>query len=193
MHRLSESVIQFRENPRLRMGVWIIAVILLVYGYSLMTDYRTALEEVFRQEMQHNQRLQRIAEQQYWPEQAEQARARLVQLQAGLWRADSRGLAQADIQGRLNQQLRQLKLENIKYDVEAVKDVPGVRDVWQVSVALKGIVQRSQLIELLKQIELNDRLVVIRQLDIKRGNSGSRISMVITAYFLASQNAAKAS
>ncbi|MEA1889029.1 MAG: hypothetical protein U9N50_04515 [Pseudomonadota bacterium] len=187
--QISELFNQWRENPRLRFGVLIMIVIVAIYVFLFLEDIREKQEVEYQQEIERYQRMQAIAEQQYWPERAEQARSQRVQLQTGLWRAESQGLAQAALQSWLKRKLHKLKLDTIKYDVAAVKPVPGINYIWQVPAHLKGALQLEQLIELLSLIELNKDLVRIEQLEIHRSKTAFRLDMAIAAYSLAFEKA----
>ena len=187
--QITELFNQWRENPRLRFGVLIIIVVIAIYIFLSLEDIREKQEVEYNQEIERYQRMLVIAEQRFWPERAAQARSQRVQLQAGLWRAESPGLAQAALQSWLKQKLHKFKLDSIKYDVGAVKPVPGLNYIWQVPAHLKGVLQLEQLIDLLSLIELNKDLVRIEQLEIHRSKKAFRLDLAIAAYSLAFEKA----
>ena len=185
----SEIVSEWKQNPRLRIGGWLSIAIIAVYGLLLLGDVSEAMIVDYQQDLARLQRIQGVQQQDDWPDRAQQARAQLVQLQAGLWRAESRGLAQASIQSWMN---RQLKFEHVRHEVEPAKAVSLGGGLWKVTAELKGAIQRHELIELLKRLELNKQLLRVDQLDIKQSRNADRMSMIISAYFIVAESATTA-
>jgi hypothetical protein len=178
-----------QENIRLRMGAWLILAIVTFYALLLVDDYQDNMANDYQQVLKRYQRVQDIKEQGYWPERAAQARSTVVQLQSGMWQADSSALAQANIQTWLTQKIARHKIENLKQNVVPAKEVASMPGVWKVSAELKGAISRFQLIKLLRDIELNSKLLSVEQLEVKGNKDVQRLSMLVSAYFLVAQPA----
>jgi hypothetical protein len=103
---------ELRASPRLRLGLLAIAATLALYGLLEWHDHqeRRALE--LQRLQQQVQRLANRPAVDPWPGRLEEARAALESAEQLLWVNSSVGLAQAQFQDWLREQLRQANLQN---------------------------------------------------------------------------------
>ena len=177
---------QWRDTPRLRLGVVLITLILIGNGLLSLNDYRNHLIEDY--DLQHAKllKLHHIQQQTGWKEKAEQIKNLRMQYENSLWRAETRGLAQANVQTWLHEKLRQLQLTNLEVTGAKLQTQTAVPEVWQVVVEVKGTLYDSQLLDLLNQIEQNPKLMHIEQLQINRDLQDLlRINFQVSSYFQA--------
>ena len=185
MHDSWQAILlQWRQTPRLRIGVLIIYVILSSYIVILLQDHRDGLMDSYTKQQARLHKVRNISTQDQWSQRADEARAHRIRAEASLWSADSKGLAQATLQSWFTQKLGPADLANLAVDTELASEAPGVAGVWQVTAELKGPVSRQQLITLLKLLELSDKLITIQHLKLTRTRTGLALLIQLRAWFL---------
>jgi len=180
----SMLVREWRQNQRLRLAVWLMVGILLLYVSLLVSDWRTAVQEDYRRTAERLSRLEALTKQSEWTTRADASRALCVQLEGGLWKAEGRGMALAALQNWIYGLLKGSALDDSRVSVEPAIDVPGVEHVWQVAVRVEGALHMQKLAVLLHQIETHPQMTEIDGLEITAGTQG-RFALVLKAYFLA--------
>jgi hypothetical protein len=131
------------------------------------------------------ERLEALEQQAFWLEWVEAARARKLELENRLWRAESRGLAQAEFQSWFTRKLHALKLDQLQVDTEVAGETPEGSGLWQVAAEVKGSLSRRQLVDLLKTLELHENLIRIEHLQLKRAGEGLRVALKLSSFFQA--------
>ena len=90
-------------NARLRWGVWLIAGIVLFWCILVQSDRVAAVHGEYTAEAGRLAKARRLVERQDWHERLEAERGMRRGLEAALWEAKTEGLAQAKLQGALNE------------------------------------------------------------------------------------------
>ena len=180
---LQPLLLQWRQNPRLRLGGLLAWAILSGYGVLLLGDYRDQLGEDYARQQQRLGKMLELSKQTQWPERADEARVKLRTFEEMLWEAESKGLAQATVQSWFNRRLRKAGLQHLKIDTELADEVLGGKGMWQVTANLDGVLDRAQLVELLGLLELHDKLITIEQIKITRIRNGFRAILQVRAWF----------
>lgn len=98
---------ELRSNQRLRIGVVAILVILLAYGLLEWRDRQAVAVADYTRLLNQVARLGANMQPAQWQQRASEARGALDQARSQLWRNQSIGLAQAQVQDWLNGLLRQ--------------------------------------------------------------------------------------
>lgn len=176
---------ELHRNSRLRLGLWLIGLILAGYGLFALDDQRRASQAELEQAREHLAKIQTIARQQDWPNRAEAAAELRQTLEAKLWTATSKGLAQANFQAWLSEQTKQSGLVNTRLAVENTVPVPGRPSLWRVGARLEGDFRQPALDQLLLALAREPRLIQIERLEIRK-TTQSRFSLVVSGYFQAS-------
>jgi hypothetical protein len=89
---------QVRNNPRLRLGLWLVLGILWVSMLLSVSDWIAAASSRTRAAATDLDRLRSLAAQSGWEQRAEDARQQLSLLQSMTWTEPERGLAEAAMQ-----------------------------------------------------------------------------------------------
>ena len=181
---LQQLVVQWQQTPRLRFGVLIVCGTMALYLVLVLADYRDQSLTDARSELVRLNKVQGLSKQDYWLERAEQARAIRIRFESQLWKAESRGLAQASLQTWFTRSLGSLKLSALVLDTELAADVPGSPGLWQVTADLKGAISRAQLVNLLKLLEANERLITVEHLKLVVARKGLNMHLQLRAWFL---------
>ncbi|EDN65245.1 hypothetical protein BGP_6296 [Beggiatoa sp. PS] len=106
------------------------------------------------------------------------------QLEAQLWQAETKGLAQAVFQKWVNAQLTKIKIEGrINLKVKPAVEVKLINHLWQVTADLTANVEPHKLIALIAAVTKHPQLTVIERLNIQKIKDKTRFSLLITAYF----------
>ncbi len=180
---------ELRQNFRLRLGVWVILALTMSYVVLVLNDYRKHLQQDYQEALTRLHQLHLIAKQTQWSQRAKQAQELRGQLEARLWQANSKGLAQAMIQSWLQEEVYFARIEEPRSQVETAQVVPKHPQLWQVTAKLDGIFVPKRLQSLLSTIGQSRQLVIIERLDIRYSNT-SRFTLVFSAYFAATGSGA---
>ncbi|MBV8502050.1 MAG: hypothetical protein JO006_10050 [Paucibacter sp.] len=107
---------ELRSNPRLRVGMALVLVILVSYALMLWQDRQRLAAQRYRQLAIEQLRLSQQHSLQAWPQRASDAASLMPRYEAHLWHQASFGLAQAELQDWLRQALRAVSAQgaNVK-------------------------------------------------------------------------------
>lgn len=179
---LQAQLQQIQENPRLRLGLWAVLGIIVVYLLLVIADSRAATHEESRQLADRLARLARLSEEGNWTTRADEARGRLLDLEQRLWRTSSRGLAQAEFESWLLQQAEDAGFSRSRVDTESPVELEDAPGYWVVTSELQTLLDSDSLYRFLLLVEGNDKLVVVSQLQASdRGQT--RASMTLSGYY----------
>ena len=112
------------QQPRLRLGLWAVLLILALYLVLVVADHRQARTPELQRLADQHARLQQVLETADWTARADQARARRVALEGLLWRADSRGVARADFETWLRRSAGRHDLQRVRIEILGLDDLP---------------------------------------------------------------------
>ena len=174
---------QWRESAPLRLGSWLILFILIGYGLTLLSDYRSRLGEQYAEAEARIARLQGITQETEWPKRAQEANERRKVLEKQLWHAENHGLASAAMQSWLNEALRKSEIEEGRIQVKTAREVDGFAQLMQVRAQVKGVFEDGAIIDLIKDVETNHQLTVVESLDVMPGRRNI-FDLEIKAFFL---------
>jgi len=186
---------EFKVNPLLRLGLWVILGILWGYALLLLRDeVRLAADEHLAL-AKKVARAQALASQTEWEKRIAPAQALQVELESRLWRAGTLGLAQAAVQDWLSQAVQQAGLTRPATSVAAQEEVASEKSsteaqgkglatahLWKVSAKLSFDFSPQKFYTLMGRIYGTDKQVVVESLSI-RGAPAPRAEMLLSAYF----------
>ncbi len=183
---LAERVAQMRTewsgNPRLRIGVGLVAVILVIYLLMVLADLRTELHAQYQQRTLQLYKVQALAGKDEWLLREENARALNKALQAEIPSATTLGLAQAEAQTWMRQ-LMQAFGPKMTSESHAAAQVPGEPGLWRIPITIRGLVTVRQLQEMLRRVESSDRLIVVDNMTIAFIRDTPNVSLTVAAYY----------
>jgi len=186
MQAYSQLLLQWRENPRLRIGVALVAAILAGNVVLLLDDYRHALIEESTNQQTSLLKLRGIEKETGWAEKAESLKNIRLQYESKLWKASSKGLAQANVQTWFSDKIRLINVPGLQIAGASVDKDPKTPALWQVKVEIKGTLFDYELLELLNLIEQNPNLMRVDQLQWHRGqNELLGVTLQTSSYFYA--------
>jgi hypothetical protein len=186
---------EFKANPRLRLGFWVILGILWGYSLLLLRDELHQAADEHLELARKVARAQAFAGQTEWEKRIEPAQALQLELESRLWRAGTLGLAQAAVQDWLSQSVQQAGLTRPATSVAAQEEVTSDKsateaqgkglataDLWKVSAKLSFDFSPQKFYNLMGRLYGTDKQVVVESLSI-RGAPVPRAEMVLSAYF----------
>ena len=191
---LSTLLAGIKANPRLRLGLWSIVAIAWVYALLLLRDEVRLAAGEHQAVSRKVARIQGQATQTEWIARVEPARSAQLELEGGLWRESTVGLAQAAFQDWLNQAVQQASLTRAAVTVaaqdESVPDKSATNPAetgvaggfWKVSAKVSFDFTPKGLYALLGRLAGHDKQIVVESL-VVRGAPTPRAEMVLVAYF----------
>jgi hypothetical protein len=204
------TLAQIRANPRLRLGLWLILLILWVYGILLLDERRDADREEYARLDLKVRRAALDSEAQGWIPQAERLRVLRTNLESQVWQAPSPSLARATYQDWLNRMFSDGGATRLQLAVTLVEDRPPEsadaatarsegatpanrrpRDLWQVRGKASFDFTPQSLLKVLTLLSENDRRNVIEALVVRR-DPVPRVELTVSASFQKNDAAAPA-
>lgn len=175
---------ELRNNVRLRMGLGVIIAIIASYSALLLDEYRQKLRTEHQTSVKRLAQLEGVTQQTQWTQRASDTRALLVQLEDKLWRANSKGLAQANLQAWLDSQIKAAAITETRLTMESTVDSNKYANVWQVTAQINGNFTAASLDTLLMAFAKNPQWVIVDRLEIYR-TKPAKFLLVVTAFFQA--------
>ena len=182
------------DNPRLRVGLWLILGIGWLYGLLLLRDevqiasieYQTVAKKVLR--------IRALSSQTEWAGRVEPTQSLLLEMESRMWREGTIGLAQATFQDWLNQAALQSGLARTVINVAARDENTLDKNAtittqsnldsesWKVSAKVGFDFAPRGFYAFMERLEGHDKQIIVETL-IVRGPPLSRAEMVLVAYF----------
>lgn len=88
---------QYDENPRLRLGVWVILALIVAYMFAGLSALAGAQRTAAAELIADARNFANLEPLEVWRQRADAARAAREQAESGLWRAESEGVAAAEL------------------------------------------------------------------------------------------------
>ncbi len=173
---------ELQKNQRLRIGLWLIMGILAVYSLILLDEQHQQGAKDFQAKQQHLVRLQEVVTQTQWSERLMGISQIKVFFEEKLWRANSEGLAKADVQNWLELQAKTTKLENHSVLIESAVDMPKIPRLWMVAAEVRADFSAAALQKALFYLYFN-KWVVIERVNASTRGSRPRFSIHLRIYF----------
>lgn len=145
---------QLDANPRLRLGVLAIPLILLLYLNLLLADARSEQQQTITDLQEQLLDANQLAGQDEWVERLDQVRARLEeQAERHFGKGDSEAFARADIQASAQALLAEQHLEQIRIEVSTAGKADPATGLIPLQLRLAGNAQGEQLYALIAAME----------------------------------------
>ncbi|MCE2425948.1 MAG: hypothetical protein J4F45_12770 [Pseudomonadales bacterium] len=186
---------ELRAKPMLRVGVWLIAAILLFYCIADVQSGRlSAVASEYAVTADRLSRSRALLERQDWNERVATARGTEEVLAARFWHAENPGLAQARLRTELTALMEELHVDQLRIKLglsQPVDDVPSRRDageLWRIQAQITGLAPRRGILRIVHAIASHPNKLVEEQLNITRPRTdtwgNTRFDMLVSAYFL---------
>ena len=179
---LASAKTELADKPRLRAGVWLGVGIVL--GYCLLAQ-ADRLADAYGEHARQVDGLVRLAgalSREDWPQLLEAEQRNQQALQAALWRADTPGQAQAQLQQAIETMIDGLALRDPRIRPGVTQPVPELQGVVRVQVELVGRYQDAAALELLEAIAISPAKLVVDRLVLRR--ESGYVEVLLSAYFV---------
>lgn len=173
---------EWRSNPRLRAGAWVVLAILLVYSLLLLSDARAALRKDVQEQAEKLARIQSLAGQDMWAERAAEAARLREALESQLPAARTPGLAQAAMQGSLRELLAPYG-DAVSVDVSAATVLPDNPGLVRVTATLGARdLGMARALALVQAIEAAPQLLTVPNASIEVRTS-TNLSLTVNGFY----------
>ena len=183
---LRPAAAELAGNPRLRWGVWLILVTLLVYGILVQSDRLAAARADYAGESERLVRAEALLRQRDWPERLAAEREAHRRIRTTFWQAETEGLAQAKLQAALNEVIADLGLRKPRIRSGASQPLPDLPEVWRVQTRLDAAYPPGVELRLLHALATYPKKLVVERLDLvrRKRRNDSRLMLIVSAYFV---------
>jgi hypothetical protein len=177
---------QLSANPRLRLGLFAIPLIALLYLNLWVSDERSEQHTAIAGLHNELRDAQQLATQNEWTERLEQARSELDKQQLAYFAsADSEALARADIQTYAKAQLEQQYLQQIRIEVSTAGKTDPQTQLIALQLQLAGTAQGTQLYALISALESGTPRYRIDSLNVQSQSGQSLVFSLIASVWYA--------
>ena len=182
---IDRARVELAANPRLRLGVWFIVVILAGYLAFVVQSDRVDVE--FTDFSSADARLKRgrdLLARQDWADRLEAARATEADLQGRVWQAPNEGLARASLRAAVDELTAELYLSRPRVELGMSRPVPDADGLWQMQARIVDQTVGPGALGLLHRVASHPRELVVERLDLTRVRGSLRVELLLSAYFL---------
>ena len=169
-------------SPRLRLGVWLIAGLLLVLGLTAQSDRLSAANTAFAEETRLLAGAETALARTDWPELLTAEQVVHETLAARFWQAETEGLAQAQLQQALREMGERLELRNVRIRAGLTRAVPELPGVCQVQARFRSTYRDGDELRLLYALATFDRKLVADRLQLT--DRTAAVTVIVSAYFI---------
>lgn len=170
-------------NARLRLGVWIIAALAFAFAALAQIERLAEARAEYAAQARQLAAVDAVLARRDWPELLAREREANSRLAERFWRADSEGLAQAQIQEALAGIAERIGLRNPRIRAGLGEPVPGLPGVCRVRAELSTEYPPGADLRLVHALATFEKKLLAEQLLL--GRQMSRVSATVAAYFLA--------
>lgn len=187
---------EWQTNHRLRIMVNVIAITLMFYILLVITEIQQDRSEQLNQNIINLNKIKKIQEEPIWVEREKLAVKQKEAFENQLWRASSKGLAQAKFQAFLRATLKNkitantITLENI----EQLNDDGSLISLWRAGAQIRGAYKYDELQQFIYTINQHSKKTTIRSLNFSVSPNTSRVSnfnLFVDAWFDAAKTGDK--
>lgn len=191
--QLQDKMNMLKSNPRLLLGLWMIVLILWLYGLLDMNEKLQHEVQAYNEMVSKIRHVHAHAAQKEWLKRQEDARKMLSEVEAGFWQESTPGLAQATLNDWLAQAAQQAGIQNMQLAVAVQEtrmqgEVSGKdksdagTGVWKISTRLVSEFNPKPYYRLLEKIATNDKRLKIESLTIHTMPT-PKAELMLVAYF----------
>ena len=174
---------EFEKNPRLVWGVAGIGLILLLYIWLTIGDLYFEEYAKYQDAEERLEEIQLVASDKSWGKRVKQSDVLLGSVTQKLWQSSSVGLAQADMQAKMNQLAKQFDMQRFRLKLGTPVQVKGLKDVWKVQGEMSAKFDAEMIQPLFALLAESERSLIVERLDFDTDRR-KHITMLMSAYFL---------
>lgn len=172
---------EIRANPLLGLGIAAIGILLALYLYSAIGNWKDSLQQQLEHRLHERARIASIAGEQDWRNRAAQARRALAAARAHIPTSESQGLAQATYQAWLRGQVMPFA-PGARIDVSAPTPVEGEKGLWKIDATVSAAVQPAAVLQILNRLQQSEQLTNVTTLRVVSSPPGMQLQ--VATYYL---------
>lgn len=173
---------EFTTNARVRLGVWSVLAIVLLYWILVRSDDLEAARAEYAGEIDRLERAKDASAYEDWPVLLEVEQRTATELTADFWQAETEGVAQARLLASLTELAGEIGLRQPRITPGVTQTVAGAPGVWRVQARLIARHRPGGELRLLHALATHPKKLVVDLLEISQ--SRSRVNILVSAYFV---------
>lgn len=178
---LDSTRAELERNPRLRLGLLVIGVLVMLYAIAGLSQVRQSMADNYEAQSQKLTRVVRIAHEKGWDTRAHDAEITRKALEAEIPDADSIGLGQATVQGWLRNTLTAIDPKLTVSMGQPVR-IDADKPYWKIPAQVSGMLQPRQALQLLRMIESRKELMTVDSIRLTSGRNAA-LALTVSAYY----------
>ncbi len=172
---------ELARNPRLRVGIVLIGVLLLVYQLAGLSHIRAGLDADYAAKLTELVKVQSISRQDGWDRRASEIHVIRKALEAQIPESDSVGLAQATVQGWLRDTAANVG-PKLTVTMGTPLRVDDTHPYWRIPAQINGMIDPARALELIRQIESRKELFTVESIRLTTGTNAS-LALDVASYY----------
>ena len=181
--QLSMLAREFRQNQRLRWGVYLAGMLVAIYLILVLDDYQNSLIAEYHRKAMTRSELASIAPEEVWRDRIGRESGELDIREASVWRAPTPALGRANLQSTITEFAELSGLDGFSLKVGSFQPLEGLDGVSTVRMELEAAYVDDRVLDFLGRLEANSPRFRIERLRLRKGTRNNRMQMVILAYF----------
>ncbi len=173
---------EFTTNARVRLGVWCVLAIVLLYWILVRSDHLEAARAEYAGEIVRLERAQDAGAYEEWPDLLELERRTATELTTSFWQAETEGVAQARLLSALTELAGEIELRQARITPGVTQTVDNAPGVWRVQARLTARHRNGAELRLIHALATHPKKLVVDLLEISQ--SRSRVNILVSAYFV---------
>ena len=173
---------EFSNNVRVRLGVWCVLAVVLLYWMLVRADDLAAARADYAAAIARLERAQDVSADEEWPALLEAERRTGAALAENFWQAEKAGVAQAVLLAALTELAGEVELRDPRVQPGVTQPVANAPDVWRVQARLTARHRIGAELRLIHALATHPKKLVVDRLEI--GQSRARVNILVSAYFV---------
>ncbi len=175
---------QLRENHRLRLGVWLILLVLVFYLALLLQDLNSDMQSQYQDYANKLHRLEEVADEQKWRERSQAAKNFWTDELKKIPIIESQGMAIAGVENRLRSMLPSIGTTKPQLKIDQFRAITNPPGIMQLTAKIDGAFVPQHFIPLLYDLEEMEQKGKVAELRITRDRR-SEFELTYVLYFQA--------
>ncbi len=173
---------ELNAKDRLRWGVWCILLLLGFYVVLVLGDWRAVYSQQINQQVSKLTQLQELEPVEIWQERLSAIQVQLENTEQSFWKAGTDGLAQAALQGRLEQLANEAGLGKTKVKLSTPVQLEALPEIKRLRADIKASFSGDTAFKFLASLEKHKPLIRTERLVMTWGKRRSSLSLRVEAY-----------
>ncbi len=182
---------ELSTNARLRWGVVLILGLLIGYAILWQSDRLAGAQRDYETVTDQQARAAILLGQKDSLALLEAERETHRKISSMFWKAETEGLAQAQLQSALGGLLSRLGLRKTRLRTGSSRPVPDLPGVWRVQIRADAHYRPGLELRIVHALAMHPRKMIVDRLDLKRhGPNEGYLVLIVSSYFVGVKSAA---